>query len=77
MKMTTSGLHDGFPGYEMFVSRPNANEADKKLVYGFDPRTVGNTPLALAGEIFGQQVISTQTTITPTTSSQPTERKQQ
>ena len=24
MKMTTSGLHDGFPGYEMFVSRHDA-----------------------------------------------------
>jgi hypothetical protein len=66
MTMTTAGSHDHFPGYEVFVSRPNASESDKKLVYGFDPRTKGNTPLGLFDDygLAPQQVI-TKTKIVP------------
>lgn len=37
MTMTTSGLHDHFPGYEIFVVR-SAELSEQKLIYGFDPR---------------------------------------
>lgn len=67
MTMTTAGLHDHFPGYEVFVSRPNTSEADKKLVYGFDPRTKGYTPRNLFDDYgFGQQWVTTKTNIVPT-----------
>lgn len=43
--ITVEGAHDHFPAYEVFVSRTKDDE--KKLIYGFDPRTKGYTPLSL------------------------------
>ena len=44
--VTVSGSHDGFPGYEVIVTRPEADN-NSKVVYGFNPRDHGNSPLSL------------------------------
>ena len=42
-----NGAHDGFPGYEIFIVRPETGNSEAKLIYGHDPREKSQTPLSL------------------------------
>jgi len=44
--IVVNGEHDGFPGYELSVRRPNGNY---NLIYRHDPVTSSKTPLNLSG----------------------------
>jgi len=51
--VSSQGSHDAFPGYEVLAS---VDGGDQQVVYGYDPRTDGSTPLALGqgdGGLFG------------------------
>jgi len=39
--VTPSGEHDGFPGYEIMIVRPETGSHDPQLVYSHDPTTTG------------------------------------
>lgn len=41
------GTIDGFPGYEVTIVRPESKDKSERLVWSFDPRTKGNTPICL------------------------------
>lgn len=40
------GEHDGFPGYELFVARPETGDSSAKFIRGYDP-TGKESPMAL------------------------------
>jgi RHS repeat-associated protein len=42
-----TGEHDGYPGYEVIIERPETKDKNGKLVYGHDPRATGQTPGSL------------------------------
>lgn len=44
--VTVYGEHDGFPGYELLVARPETGDSSAKLIVGYDPSGKA-TPLAL------------------------------
>jgi RHS repeat-associated protein len=46
-EVTVTGKHDRFPGYEIIVQRPEAENNAPQVVYDFDPRKNGNTPMSL------------------------------
>jgi len=46
---TLNGQHDGFPGYELLVVRPETGNDAEQLIYAHDPRDTGQTPLSLFG----------------------------
>jgi RHS repeat-associated protein len=57
-----TGSHDGFPGYEVMASRPEAGGAGA-MVYSYDPRTTGSGPWSL---VPGNSVnVNRQATIKP------------
>ena len=54
--VTMNGMIDGFPGYEITILRPESTLKSERLVWSFDPRSKGNTPLCLLDSYCDEQV---------------------
>ncbi len=50
------GTIDGFPGYEVTVTRPESQNKSERLVWSFNPGTKGNTPICLLDIICNESV---------------------
>ena len=47
LEIVITGDHDAFPGYEIIVTRPEAENNQPTVIYGFDPREGDTTPISL------------------------------